>query len=177
MGGNEISPTKVGVFATRSAADQTVAELRAAGYRDEQIGLLTRDGGGNTFKADGHGETNATEGAAVGAAVGAGAGGLIGLAVMSGTIPVVGPVLALGALGTVLLNAAAGATLAGLTGALIGRGVPAAEVEFYEAELKLGRYLVTLDTGGREDAHAVFAKHGGYDRATARSAVENDPTA
>src|SRR4051794_19269469 len=103
--------TTVGVFRTREAADRAVADLKKAGYRDDQIGLVGKDTSGKTVKTDGSGHTNAGEGAAIGAAAGAATGAAIGVGVLAGVIPVIGPVLALGTLGTVLLNAAGGAAL------------------------------------------------------------------
>ena len=164
---NKTCSTKVGVFATKAAAEKAVADIRELGYRDDQIGLVARDASGNTVKTDGAGETNAAEGAAIGAAAGAGVGGLVGLGILSGVIPVIGPVLAIGTLGTILLNAAGGAAIAGLAGALVGWGIPDEDAKFYESEVQAGRYLVTVDCGERTDAHVVFARHGGYDRATA----------
>ena len=38
----------VGVFATRDAAERAVADLRKAGYRDDQIGLVGKDASGKT---------------------------------------------------------------------------------------------------------------------------------
>src|SRR4051794_29058503 len=99
----------VGVFQTRDAAERAVAELRAAGYRDDQIGLVARDSGGNTVRTDGAGDTHAVEGAAVGAATGAGALALGSLAVTFGVIPVIGPILAVGPLAAALISAGAGA--------------------------------------------------------------------
>ncbi len=160
--------TKVGVFATRAAADKAVADLKRAGYRDDQIGLVAKDASGKAVKTDGAGDTNAGEGMAIGAAAGAATGAAIGVGVLAGVIPVIGPILALGTLGTVLLNAAGGAALAGLTGALVGWGIPEHDAKYYEGEVQAGRFLVTVDRGTRtDDAMAVFTRHGGYDRATA----------
>jgi len=80
---------------------------------------------------------------------------------------VVGPVLALGTLGTILVNAAGGAAIAGIAGALIGWGIPEEDAKFYESELKAGRYLVTVDAGSKrkDEAWAILHRHGGYDRA------------
>jgi len=171
MATNKVRSTKVGVFATKAAADKAVADLRAAGYRDDQIGVVAKDASGNTVKTDGAGDTHVGEGAAIGAAAGAGVGGLVGLGIMAGVIPVLGPVLAIGTLGTILINAAGGAALAGLAGALIGWGIPEEDAKFYEGEVQAGRYLVTVDAGDRTDTQAVFARHGGYDRATAHTAT------
>jgi hypothetical protein len=161
-------PTTVGVFETRAAAERAVADLRAAGYRDDQIGMVAKDATtGKTVRKDGSGETNAGEGAAIGAAAGAAGGALVGAGIMAGVIPVIGPVLALGTLGTILVNAAGGAALAGIAGALVGWGIPEEDAKYYEGEVKAGRYLVTVDTGGRADAAGVITRHGGYNRATA----------
>src|SRR5205085_3986236 len=124
---------------------RAVADLRRAGYRDDQIGLVGKDASGKTVKADGGGHTQAGEGAAIGAAAGAATGAAIGVGVLAGVIPVIGPVLALGTLGTVLLNAAGGAAVAGLTGALVGWGIPEHDAKYYESEVQAGRFLVTVD--------------------------------
>ncbi|MGL6096727.1 MAG: general stress protein, partial [Fimbriiglobus sp.] len=136
--------TVVGLFTTRAAADRAVADLRAAGYPDDHIGLIARNADGTTTRTDGAGESNAEEGAMLGASAGAIGGALVGAGVAAGVIPVIGPVLAIGTLGTVLLNAAGGAALAGLAGALVGWGVPEDEAKYYEDEVKAGRFLVTV---------------------------------
>src|SRR5262245_46849642 len=112
------------------------------------------------------GETMAEEGLAAGAVVGAGAGALVGLGVVAGTIPVIGPVLAVGTLGTILLNAAAGAAVAGIVGALVGLGIPEGDAKFYEAEVRGGRFLGSVEAGDREaEAWAIMRRAGGYNRA------------
>src|SRR4029453_3438753 len=104
-------------------------------------------------------------GPAAGGVVAAGAGALVGLGVLAGTIPVIGPVMALGTLGTILLNAAAGAAVVGLVGALVGLGIPEDDAKFYEAEVRGGRFLVTVDAGNREsEAWAILRRAGGYNR-------------
>lgn len=161
--------TTVGVFATREAAERAVADLRSAGYRDDQIGMVAKDASGRTVKTDASGaETNAGEGAAIGAVAGAAAGAGIGAGILAGVIPVIGPVLALGTLGTILVNAAGGAAIAGIAGALIGWGIPEEDAKYYEGEVQAGRYLVTLDRGARaDDVWPVFTRHGGYNRTSA----------
>ncbi|MBN9521159.1 hypothetical protein J0H58_22000 [bacterium] len=157
--------TTVGVFQTREAAERAVADLRAAGYRDDQIGLVARDARGSTVRTDGAGD-NAGEGAAIGAAAGAGAMALGSLAVSFGVIPVIGPVLAMGPLAAALVSAGAGAAAGGVAGALIGWGIPEEDAAYYEGEVKAGRYVVTVDAGDRAaEAREVYTRHGGYDRA------------
>ena len=162
--------TIVGVFEDRRRAEQAVEDLRRAGFRDDQIGLVARDAGGRVTdvnRRDG-GETYAEEGAVAGAIAGAGVGSLVGLGVLAGVVPVIGPAIAAGTLATILMNAAGGADIAGLAGALIGWGIPEEEAEYYESEIKEGRYLVTVRADGRYgEAWAILQRHGGYDRSTA----------
>jgi len=156
----------VGVFETRARADQAVADLRAAGFAEDKIGMVYRGADGETVKTGAAEETYAEEGAVAGAVAGAAGGALIGAGILAGVIPVIGPVLALGTLGTVLVNAAGGAAIAGLAGALIGWGIPEEDAEFYENEVKSGRYLVTVEANGRAiEAREALHRRGGYDRA------------
>lgn len=164
-----VTATRFGVFQTREAAERAIEDLKAKGYKSDQIGLLYKNAGGSTTKLDGAGvpDTKAPEGAALGAAAGAVGGAAVGAGIIAGVIPVIGPVLALGTLGTILVNAAGGAAIAGIAGALIGWGVPEEDAKYYENEVKAGRYLVTVDAGDRDDARGVFTRHGEYDRANA----------
>jgi hypothetical protein len=155
----------VGVFYTRAEAEQAIRDLRTAGFPDDKIGMVARDSDGNVVREKGTEETLAGEGAAAGAVVGAGAGALVGLGVLTGTIPVIGPVLAIGTLGTILLNAAGGAAILGLVGALIGLGIPEEDARYYETEVHGGRFLVTVESGTREsEAWGILHRAGGYNR-------------
>lgn len=180
--------TVVAVFKERGEADRAVDELLRAGFKSEQIGVVGPDGkrkrGGRGKKDD----TLADEGAVAGAVAGAGVGGLIGLGILAGVIPVIGPAIAAGTLGTILLNAAGGAALASVAGALIGLGIPEEEAAFYEKELKTGRYLVTVDAKRRAaEALTILRRNGGYEmdaestttttRATRSSAVRTSEQA
>ncbi|VTR95117.1 Uncharacterized protein OS=Singulisphaera acidiphila (strain ATCC BAA-1392 / DSM 18658 / VKM B-2454 / MOB10) GN=Sinac_4599 PE=4 SV=1 [Gemmata massiliana] len=161
--------TTVGVFSTREAADRAIEELKSAGYEDKQIGLVAQDASGKTVKRDGSGarDTNAAEGAAIGAVAGGGALALGSLAVSFGVIPVIGPILAMGPLAAALVSAAGGAAAAGVAGALIGWGIPEDDAKFYEGQVQAGKYLVTVECGQGEDARDLLGRHGGYNRANA----------
>jgi hypothetical protein len=158
--------TVAGVFATRDGAERAIRDLRAAGFRDDQIGMVARNTEGKVERTTGSGETMAEEGAAAGAIAGAGVGAAIGFGVLAGVIPVIGPAIVAGTLGTILTNAVAGAAVAGLVGALVGFGIPEEDARYYEGEVKAGRYLVTVDGNGRaSEAWAILNRHGGYNRA------------
>lgn len=163
--------TVIGVFATRSEAEAALRDLRAAGFQDDKIGLVARNASGQLV--DEGGETYADEGAVAGLVAGAGVGTLVGLGVLAGVIPVVGPAIVAGTLGTILTNAVGGAAVLGIAGALIGWGIPEDDAKYYEAEVKAGRFLVTVDAGDRKDeAWAVLHRHGGYTKATAEAAAK-----
>ena len=151
--------TVVGIFNDRSQAQQAVAELKRLGFRDDQIGVVGRDGvqsGTAGGKETGH--SKAGEGAAVGVATGAGVEAPVGGAgIAAGMLPAIGPVIAGGLLASVLASAAAGgAAIAGLVGALVGLGIPEEEARHYEGEVKAGRTLVTVKADGRFDEVRPF---------------------
>lgn len=155
--------TVVGVFSSRDAAERAIQDLRSAGYRDDQIGMVGRDIKIKGLRHDTE-ETNAEEGLAVGAVVGTAAGAAVGVGILAGVIPVIGPAIVAGTFGTILSNALAGAAVAGVAGALIGWGIPDEDAQFYEDEVKSGRYLVTVNTDNGADPRPILAQHGGYER-------------
>lgn len=158
--------TVVGVFEDKIHADQAVSELRAAGFRDDQIGVAMRhELAADSTVADDN--SQAETGAVAGALTGLGLGALAGLGVLSGVIPVVGPALAAGTMGVILSNAAAGAGIAGLVGALIGSGIPEHEAKYYQNEFEAGRTIVTVNAEGRMDeAESILRRYGAYDMNT-----------
>jgi len=157
--------TVVGVFESRGEAENAVNELRRAGFRQDQIGMVARNDQGEITSDQGDQGSHAGTGALAGAAAGAGIGGLVGLGVLAGVIPVIGPVIAAGTLGTILMNAAGGAAIAGLAGALVGMGIPQEDADYYEGELHSGRYLVTVKDASRSDeAWQILHRFGAYNR-------------
>ena len=156
--------TIVGIFHERSDAERAIAELRQAEFRNDQIGVVTRDDQGKVvIKNEEEIATESREAVTVGTVAGAGIGGLVGLGVLVGAIPVIGPALAVGTLATILTNAAGGAVIAGLGGALMGWGVPEEHAKFYDGHFQAGRILVTVHTDDRsEQARAILESHGGF---------------
>jgi len=159
MNANSNRGTVVGVFHRRDRAETAVSELMRNGFKD--VGMVYRDEAGKTVTVKDPG-TAAAEGAAVGAGVGALGGALVGLGVWTGMIPIIGPVLAVGALGTVLINAAGGAAVSSIAGALIGWGIEESDAKYYENEVKSGRILVTVRAPGQEAAaRDILMRHEG----------------
>ena len=163
--------TVIGVFEDRRQADAAISELRKAGFREDQIGVASRQAEGEAATTTtGEQGTKWETGAITGALAGAGLGGLVGLGILAGVIPVIGPVIAGGTLAVILANAAGGAAIGGLLGALTGAGIPEEEARYYQGEFEAGRTLVTVTADGRYDeAVAILRRHGAYDMHTAAS--------
>ncbi len=141
----------VGIFNSLADARRAAAILQSLGISDEQITVLSPHTSESEIEA--HTLTTDTEqpgmGSALGGTVGAAlgvAGGLeAGAAAASLLIPGVGPVLAFGILGAVILGAG-GAAVGALAGnALeqgIASGIPRDELYVYEDALRRGRSVV-----------------------------------
>lgn len=156
----------VGVFNNLRDAQAAVRDLKAAGFRDDEIGVLGPGEHDETMRTteSADGGTHAAEGAMAGVATGAGVGALWGLGIAAGMLPAIGPVIAGGVLASVLASAAGGAAVAGLAGALIGMGIPEEEARYYENEFRSGRTIVTVKTMTRKDeARQILSRHSGYD--------------
>jgi hydrogenase maturation factor len=77
-------------------------------------------------------------------------------------IPGVGPFLAGGYLGTVLIAAGGGAAAGGLLGGLTGMGMDEDEAKHYDEQFRAGRVVVTVNAGGRyTEAADILAASGG----------------
>ncbi len=159
--------TVIGVFGNYSKADLAVSELLNAGFANNQIGIASRDPNkevATTTVADKG--TKAGIGAAAGAVAGAGIGSLVGLGVLAGLIPGIGPAIAAGTLGVILANAAGGAAITGLAGALVGMGIPDEEAKHYEGEFRAGRTVVTVQNPGSryDEAWEILYRNGAYNK-------------
>jgi hypothetical protein len=131
-----------GLFKTRSMAERAVENLVDDGYSREDISILMSDATrGREFALQM--ATKAPEGAAAGATIGGALGAIAAGLVAMGIIVV--PGLALVAAGPVVATLAglgAGAAAGGLTGALIGVGIPEHEAKFYNEAIEQGGILL-----------------------------------
>jgi hypothetical protein len=137
--------TLAAVFDTEEQAREAYARLQDAGVSGDDIGLALREHAGEMQRREEfvHDADN-WAGAGVGAIVG-GAGGWIAGAAAAGaalTIPVVGPVLAIGALAGIV--SAAGGTLGWLAGGLAARGMERSEARYYQQAVEEGSVLMTV---------------------------------
>src|SRR5690349_95250 len=140
--------TVAGLFDSPADAQSAVQELIQAGWRREDIGLVTSNPGAD--------ESGASSGLAVkdaekGAVIGGLAGLFLGLTEVA--VPVVGPVLIGGWLVAVLLGAGVGAAAGGLVGSLVQLGISHDEAKHIAEHVRTGGTLVTVKT----DAEQVIA--------------------
>jgi hypothetical protein len=151
--------TVVGLFARRQDAEAAIGDLKAAGFKDRQVGvaLQDQDEQGDLLESTGAKEA---EGAAAGAVSGGLVGGLIGL-LGSLLIPGVGPIVVGGVLASTLTGVGIGAATGGIIGALMGLGVPETDARHFDQGLRLGSTLVTVDAGARTaEALIILDRHG-----------------
>src|SRR5438270_8798938 len=155
----EIREVVVCVFYDPEAARDAMNELQAAGFRGEDVSVLSP-------QARHDKGARAREGAAAGAVAGGLFGGLAGWLVGLGSlaIPGVGPFVAAGALAAAIGGAALGAGLGAIAGALVRMGIPEKEARYYEQEVRNGRTLLAVRGKERNDeADRIMHNHGGYD--------------
>ncbi|PSB38433.1 histidine kinase [filamentous cyanobacterium Phorm 46] len=153
----------VGSFANYRDTELALMELESTGFPMNKVSVV----GENLDRSDIAGATagKSTDekvggGAKAGATAGVVTGGLIGLLGSIGAlaIPGVGPVMAGGAIATLLADTAVGgaigAAAGGLTGGLIGLGVPEDQAKVYNDRLSRGEYLVFVEGTDAELATA-----------------------
>jgi hypothetical protein len=159
--------TAVGVFDSVEEARRALEALRAGGFRDEQLGLLTHEQleARHRLRHDPTG-SRWEEGTGIGAAAGAATGLGWGLAVAVGLLPAVGPIIAGGTLLALLASAGAGAVAGTLLGALIGFGIPEDDAAYFEGEFREGRTLLTVHTPSERypEARAIMHQYGATER-------------
>jgi hypothetical protein len=134
----------VGVFDRMDQANQAVARLLADGYPPAAISVVAKAPG--DAPETGSGDTHALGGAATGGLAGALVGGALGLVALA--IPGIGPIVAAGAVASVLAGAAGGGTAGAFVGSFLGLGVPTEHGERYEAAVRSGAAVVTVHRSG-----------------------------
>ncbi|MEG4227419.1 histidine kinase [Microcoleus sp. N9_B2] len=153
----------VGAFSNYRDTELALIELQSTGFPMNKVSVV----GENLDRGDIAGATagKSTDekvggGAKAGATAGVVTGGLIGLLGSIGAlaIPGVGPVMAGGAIATLLadtvVGGAIGAAAGGLVGGLVGLGVPEAKAKAYNDRVSRGEYLVFVEGTDAELATA-----------------------
>lgn len=117
--------------------------------------------------------TKAPEGGVTGALTGGVLGGSLGLLAGIGSlsIPGLGPFIAAGPILSALSGSAIGGSLGLLVGSLVGAGIPEYEAKKFEAGLKSGNILISVQTENDSELHRasdVMKKEGAKDVSTSR---------
>jgi hypothetical protein len=134
-----------GIYTNRDAVERASDTIVKSGFSASDISVLLPENLGSkqigTEKA-----SKAPEGAATGATSGAVLGGTLGLLAGIGAlaIPGVGPFIAAGPIMAALAGMGVGGTVGGLTGALIGFGIPEYEAKRYEGRVQKGGILLSV---------------------------------
>ncbi len=134
-----------GIFRSRESTENAVDQLKLAGFRNSDISVLMPDK--DTSKEFAHEKhTKAPEGATTGASAGMVLGGTLGWLAGIGAlaIPGVGPLVAAGPIMAALAGAGLGGAVGGVSGALIGFGIPEFEAKRYEGSVKAGGILMSV---------------------------------
>jgi hypothetical protein len=170
--------TVVALFARGAQAHAAIQDLRQAGFALDQIGIAMQERSGQIEPAA-TGPHDRTEEATVGAITGGVLGSLVGL-IGSLLIPGIGPILVGGVMAS-LVGAGVGAAAGGIVGTLAGVGVPEHDAHYFDAGLRAGGTLVTVNVGTRiDDALAILQRHEadlgiGSERRVARSQPYTGP--
>lgn len=136
-----------------SHAIQIANRLRQSGFAPGDISVLAPDRtSGRELGVEAH--SKAPEGAAAGAGSGALLGGALGWLVGIGSlaIPGVGPFIAAGPILASLSGAALGGAVGGVSGAMVGWGIPEFEAQQYEGRLREGHILMTVHADNADEA-------------------------
>ncbi|MBE9190341.1 signal transduction histidine kinase LytS [Gloeocapsopsis crepidinum LEGE 06123] len=185
----------VGTFSSRTKAESALNTLRDSGFKMDKVSILAKDSTRDDQIAgvdlqdrnqvNERGNTEAQEGAGIGATTGTilgGAGGLlVGLEAL--LIPGVGPFLAGGTIATTLAGAGIGAAAGSIVGALTGLGIPEEDAKTYSDRVSHGDYLVFIEgTAADIDRASTLLSNQGvhqwnvYDMPASNSYADTIPT-
>lgn len=155
------------IATSEAQAMSIVDSLEAAGFSSSDISALFADKTGIRDIAHTN-ETKAPEKAAAGLGAGAVLGGTLGWLTSLGAlaIPGVGALVAVGPIAAILSGAVLGSAIGGITGALIGMGIPEHEATHYERKVKGGEILISVlaeDSDETDLAKEIFKQEDAED--------------
>jgi hypothetical protein len=145
-----------GIFADEATAKDAVEALKNSGFRAADISLMLADNlGTKDFAHERH--SKAPEGAATGGGVAGVAAGVLGYFVGAGAMSVPGlePLAAAGPVMAALGGMGAGAIVGGITGGLVGLGIPEYEAKRYTGRIRRGGILMSVHCDDTHWAHSA----------------------
>src|SRR6267143_3738472 len=170
-----------GIYSTRDAAERAADAIVAAGFTTSDISVLLPENLGKrpigTEKS-----TKAPEGATAGGSTGAVLVGTLGMLAGIGAlaIPGVGPLIAAGPIMATLAGAGVGGAIGGITGALVGLGIPEYEAKRYEGRIQKGGILLSVHCASSDEVKRskdIIQRTGGEDiSSTGEASVDTTTT-
>jgi hypothetical protein len=152
----------VGIFDRLRLAQQATEELRAAGFAENEVGIVARNMEVTQLPAEHtEHEDKAEQGLLRGLLAGAGAGGLWAAGMAVELLPGIGEVLVGGVMATIAAGAVVGATAGGMLGSLLWAGLPEDEAERFAQEIRAGKIIVTVHTDDRYDEACRLLRENG----------------
>lgn len=163
-----------GIYSNELDTTEGIDQLKSAGFRNTDVSMLYSENAGNKDFAH-EKSSKAPEGIAVGAGSGAVVGGALGWLAGIGAlaIPGLGPFIAAGPIMALLSGIGVGGTVGGITGALIGSGIPEYEAKRYEGRIRKGGVLISVHCDNSEwakTARDVLERTGAQDISTTTEA-------
>ena len=159
--------TVVGLLPNLEAARRALKSLRSYGLSDDHIGLAMRQTGQDALSHANATPSPTVDDTAKGAVGGSLVGGLAGLLTATGLIAVPGlaPLLAGGALvsllGTTGASIVAGGGVGAVAGGLVSINVPETAARQYDTAVQEGKILITVRTGpDTTTILKLLARHG-----------------
>ena len=154
--------TVVGLFRTRSGAEEALGKLKEAGFGQDQLSVSTP-----AVRRRGRYGLKVGSGIVIGTLVGALAG-----AVVTGMVPGVHPLIAGNVLATFLFAAVAGAATGGVAGGLLSMATSGDRALFYEQEVESGRVLISVAGPRLEMARDVLRSAGAMEAEPVEAPLE-----
>lgn len=134
-----------GIYPDQLSVEDAIDTLKEAGFRNTDISVLFPDNQGNkdfAHEKNSKAPEGATTGATSGAVIGGALGWLAGIGALA--IPGIGPFIAAGPVMGLLGGIGAGGLVGGITGALVGMGIPEYEAKRYEGRIRNGGILLSV---------------------------------
>jgi hypothetical protein len=157
-GGAAMVETVLGAFETRRLAQGAVDDLRAAGFRADQLSVVGRHDGPTEWSPQPETtDESVTDTGIVGTI---GEFGSLAVGMISAAIPGIGPVVALGPLSVGLSAALRGGLTGGLVGLFTAHGVPDHDAARYAARVGAGEYVVAVHTEDAARAESILIASG-----------------
>jgi len=163
-----------GIYPDQATVTDAIETLKGAGFRSTDISVLYPENlGSKDFGHERH--SKAPEGAVAGGSSGAVIGAAIGWLAGAGSLMVPGlePLAAAGPIMGMMAGMGAGVTLGGITGALVGSGMPEYEAKRYEGRVRKGGILLSVHCDSAEwgkTARRLLKQTGARDISTAGEA-------